>query len=119
MSPEEEQEQAARAFLREAWAKTPHLMARYRSPSNRVRTDILHNTMAYRRTEEFGGKFVEFVERAQVLALNGGRCARCAEPISGEYHVDHIVPLKHGGDHSYGNTQPLHPECHRIKSAAE
>jgi 5-methylcytosine-specific restriction endonuclease McrA len=32
-------------------------------------------------------------------------------------HLDHIVPLARGGEHSYANTQPAHPTCNRRKGA--
>lgn len=117
---EKEQEDLARDFLREAWATTPELLAKYRPPNYAASVDIMSNSAAYYRTKQFGGRFVEFVERAIVLALHGGKCGICHEPIVGkQYQVDHIVPLKSGGDHSYENTQPTHPRCHEAKSATE
>lgn len=96
-------------------------MAKYRPPSYAASVDKMVNSMAWQRIELFaqGGRFVEFVERSRVLREHGGSCARCGEQIVGTWELDHILPLKYGGDHSYENTQPLHPHCHKEKTAAE
>lgn len=118
-TPEEVQADLARDFVRESWVNTPWLMARYRPPSYAASVDKMVNSMAWQRVEQFGGRFVEFVERARVLRDHGGLCARCGERIVGSWELDHIQPLQYGGDHSYENTQPLHPHCHKEKTAAE
>jgi 5-methylcytosine-specific restriction endonuclease McrA len=33
------------------------------------------------------------------------------------FHVDHVVPLARGGEHSYANTQPACPPCNMSKGA--
>jgi 5-methylcytosine-specific restriction endonuclease McrA len=62
--------------------------------------------------------FVEMVDPALVLARSEGRCGICGEVIEGEFHVDHVVPLSRGGEHSYANTQAAHPACNLRKAAA-
>ncbi len=32
---------------------------------------------------------------------------------------DHIHALVHGGDHTYLNLRPLHPDCHKPKTKAD
>ena len=49
-------------------------------------------------------------------------CAICWEPIEEEYphpdiHLEHIVPLSRGGEHSLENTQVAHRVCNRRKWA--
>lgn len=62
------------------------------------------------------GATVELVDRDVVLANYVGRCGWCSEPVDpANFHVDHIVALVHGGEHSYANTQPVHPACNYQK----
>ena len=78
---------------------------------------------AYRRKSEAKrralkkGACVENVDPAVVLKRDGGICGICREPITGEWHLDHIVPLARGGEHSYLNTQASHPFCNMSKGA--
>ena len=49
-------------------------------------------------------------------------CALCWEPIEEEYphpdiHLEHIIPLSRGGDHSLENTQVTHGTCNQRKWA--
>ena len=65
-----------------------------------------------------GAPVVEHVDRARVLEIAGGRCGICSKPVDPlDFHVDHIVPLSGGGDHTYANTQPTHPVCNLRKGA--
>lgn len=62
------------------------------------------------------GQFVENVDRLVVLASHNSLCGWCGDPVDpANFHVDHIVALVHGGEHSYANTQPVHPACNYQK----
>jgi HNH endonuclease len=54
------------------------------------------------------------------VALHGlVPCSRCGVGLHhGEIEVDHIVELIDGGEHAFGNLQPLCHDCHARKSAA-
>ena len=56
-------------------------------------------------------QFVEHVDPQTVLTTHESMCGICGLEITGEFHVDHIVPLAQGGPHSYDNVQPAHPLC--------
>ena len=43
-------------------------------------------------------------------------CYLCSDPLVGEVHVDHVIPLSKGGAHSYGNLKPTHARCNLRKS---
>lgn len=67
---------------------------------------------------------VEDVRRREVYERDGGKCClrlvcsgRKRLPFDGGWHLDHIVPLSHGGDHSYANVQVACPECNMAKGA--
>ena len=47
------------------------------------------------------------------------KCVVCKKNIRQKYHVDHIVPLAKGGDHSPTNIQLLCPSCNVRKSAKD
>lgn len=62
--------------------------------------------------------FVEKVFRQKLFERDQGICGICGQPVDPKrYHVDHIVPLIKGGEHSYANTQIAHPRCNSAKGA--
>ena len=101
----ERERAGVRSALRKMWAEDPELMrlaARRQGATRRARKE---------------GAFVEDVDPAVVLKRDGGICGICREPITGAWHVDHVVPLARGGEHSYRNTQAAHPLCNFSKGA--
>ncbi len=71
---------------------------------------------ALRRARKRGAPLTEPVDRLLVLKRYEGVCGICGEMVDPfDFHVDHIIPLSRGGDHSYANTQPAHPFCNHSK----
>jgi 5-methylcytosine-specific restriction endonuclease McrA len=62
-------------------------------------------------------QFVEHIDPQVVFDTHKGICGICNKPIQGGFHVDHVIPLSKGGEHSYANTQPAHPKCNLRKGA--
>ena len=62
-------------------------------------------------------QFIEDVDPMVVYARDEGLCGICGTTIYGDFHVDHVIPLSKGGEHSYANTQAAHPECNLRKAA--
>lgn len=59
---------------------------------------------------------VENVDRFVVYEREGGRCHICRRPVKRDaFHLEHLVPLSKGGDHSYANVAVAHPICNRRK----
>lgn len=54
--------------------------------------------------------------RRQVLERAAGRCEACGEPTGDTTQVDHIVPIRDGGDNSLANLRALCRDCHRQKT---
>ena len=63
--------------------------------------------------------FVEVVKPEVVFVRSLRICGICKEYVldNDKWHVDHIVPLALGGEHSYRNTQLAHAICNQRKGA--
>ncbi len=60
------------------------------------------------------GAFTEEDEQ-KMLAAQDGKCANCRSEFTKTYHVDHILPLVHGGSHWPSNRQILCATCNHRK----
>lgn len=61
----------------------------------------------------------ERVSRAVVWDRDGGLCHVCGLPCDEhDWHMDHVVPLARGGEHSYRNVAVSHPLCNLRKATA-
>lgn len=58
------------------------------------------------------------IEEQDILNLiekYNGKCAYCKETCTDEYHIDHKLPLFHGGDNSFSNLALSCPHCNLSK----
>lgn len=60
--------------------------------------------------------FVEYVNREKVLYRDSGVCHICKRTVDiNNWHLDHVIPLNGGGEHSYTNVAVSHPHCNSVK----
>ena len=88
--------------------------AAYRTANRDKRQEAWLRRRAWKR----GAPVIERIYRAKVWARDGGRCHVCgrkADPSN--WHLEHIVPLSRGGEHSYRNVAVSHPACNLRKGA--
>jgi len=70
-----------------------------------------------RRTREYNA-YVEDVERIVVWERDNGVCYLCGDTVSFyQMHLDHVIPISKGGEHSYVNIKATHGDCNQRKSA--
>jgi len=55
----------------------------------------------------------------KLLLLQKGTCVCCGLDINSDYHMDHIIPLKLGGEHTDSNIQLLCPACNLTKGSKD
>ena len=71
---------------------------------------------ARRRARKKGAPVVERVYRRVVYQTSGGRCYLCGERIAfEEMHLEHLIPLSKGGEHSYANVRASCSFCNLSK----
>lgn len=58
--------------------------------------------------------------KIRVFEKQGGKCAITGKRLqAGQWDIDHITPLKDGGEHRESNLQAVSREAHRAKTAKE
>lgn len=106
-NPEEFRERS-RKFRAEHPEKMRAATSRWRK-NNRERI-LSHNQK--RRARRSNAPSVEFVDRGVVFSRDGGVCHICRRRVSCKgFHLDHLVPLSAGGEHTYANVRIAHPRC--------
>lgn len=123
-----------RVSMRKRWAADPEFRARSIEKNREwkaanpeaVREHHVRSTpaqrarhaehQAARRAATKGVVVQEHVERSVVFERDGGLCGICGDPVlTDDWHMDHVVPLALGGEHSYANVQVSHPACNLSK----
>lgn len=65
------------------------------------------------------GATIEVVKRNVVYDRDKGFCHICGGKANrNDWHLDHIIPLCKGGEHSYRNVAVSHPRCNLRKAAS-
>ena len=65
-----------------------------------------------RRARLRNAPVVEQIDRQAIIKRDGGICQICHRPVpTKQIHLDHIVPLSQGGDHTAANLRLTHQLC--------
>ncbi len=82
--------------------------------NNRDRCTDRENSRRAMKKEQFR----EYVDRGVVFRRDSGICGICGLAVNpDDWHLDHVIPLAQGGEHSYVNVQVSHPSCNIRKGA--
>lgn len=112
-NPERHAEKCKRNRATPAKDKEYRLAYRLR---NETRFLAMKAARQQKRRAHLVSAFIEDVNHADLLEMADGVCGICGEDVDPHhFHVDHIVPLSRGGEHSYANTQVAHPSCNLRK----
>lgn len=92
-----------------AWAeRNAERVREYR----RANAERLREHCANRRARILGAPVVEPIERAAIVARDKSRCHICGKRVPAkQIHLDHIVPLAAGGEHTARNLAVAHATC--------
>ena len=73
---------------------------------------------ANRRARQKNAPVVERIYRKKVYERDGGKCylCRCLVPF-GDMHLEHVIPLCKGGEHSYANVRVSCKTCNQKKGS--
>lgn len=95
--------------------------AKYRAenPEKRYQTDRKYrqthrdecNIKSRARAAKVKGKII----KEEITNWDTGLCGICDKLLGDTYEIDHIIPLKHGGEHKAENLQLAHKRCNRVK----
>jgi len=70
------------------------------------------------RAKRRGAKVVERVYRKKVYERDHGCCHLCNNPVAFKnMHLDHVIPVSRGGEHSYANVKASHATCNLVKGS--
>jgi len=126
-NPERAKERRAREYANNAMKAKADTAAYHAShPEKKKEDDARYHARhpekarahAQTRRARLLGQWVEDVDHLVVWDRDNGICDICKELADpNDWHLDHIVPLALGGEHSYANTAVSHPTCNRRKGA--
>ena len=82
-----------------------------------------HSRVEFKRRQRIKSAWIEDVDIKVLIERDQGICQLCFNPVDLEVHPnhnhapskDHIIPIVHGGEHSYNNTQLAHRICNSKK----
>lgn len=68
------------------------------------------------RARALAAPVVEAIDRAAIVARDKSICHLCGEPVGADdLHLDHVVPLSRGGEHTAENLRVAHGICNQRK----
>lgn len=85
--------------------------------ANTKRNDQHRHARSWKsRVRAKGATVVEYIVRQDFIDLTDGRCGICGEYVpTADITIDHIVPIRRGGHHTWENLQVAHRLCNAAK----
>lgn len=110
------EEEAARSRAR--YEANPEREAARKRDWRKANRGLVSVYQARRRALKAGAPRVEKIDRAYVYERDGGRCHICRKkaPQRG-FHLDHLIPLSKGGEHTHDNVAVAHASCNARRGA--
>lgn len=68
-----------------------------------------------RRARLGNARVQKYIQKKNICNWESKVCGICDKQILENYHLDHIIPLSKGGEHSEKNLQLTHPSCNQKK----
>ena len=105
-----------RSRVRHYYADHSEKVKDYQQRYRKEHPDRINDLSQVRRARKRSAPVVERIYRQVVFDRDGGICHIChgaTDPL--DWHIDHIIPLSRGGEHSYRNVAVSHPRCNRVK----
>ena len=104
----------AREWLKNNRVKSNKTKAQYNAKHPEQNRISRHNRRA--KIRKTGGKLSKGLA-TKLIQLQQGKCACCALPLGDNFHLDHIMPIKLGGQNIDSNIQLLRSTCNQQKHA--
>lgn len=82
---------------------------------NHPKTRLANEHARRARKASVGGRF-NAQDILRLFVFQHSRCAVCSCDISKSYHIDHVLPIKHGGSNDRLNLQLLCESCNLHKA---
>lgn len=119
----EENKQSHLDYMREYRRANPEKVASYLKDW-RQKNPERKSALEYERRARKAGAFIEKVDRPGLVKMYGLICHICLGEIPENavfghplyFNIEHVVPLIHGGAHSYENCRPSHASCNQQKN---
>lgn len=71
-----------------------------------------------RRARLAGAPVIERIDRAAIIERDNSTCYLCGDAVAtDDIHLDHVIPLAAGGEHSAANIRVTHARCNLSKGA--
>lgn len=92
----------------------------YKTPQGKASSRVASQVRRARKSnspERFTREDLESIRASQTDRKGRLICWRCGKPIKDTPHLDHWIPLKHGGASSARNLHYMHAKCNLTKSS--
>lgn len=88
----------------------------YNSEWGKANRDKRRESTRRRKALLKGATVIEPFTKQEVWERDNGRCGICLEMADeSDWHLDHVIPLSKGGQHTLANVQVSHPVCNLRK----